>query len=116
MDFETMYIALYANNAVRDAQICKGDPEKEDIWEDDYWEDIEDAEVFVGVFSGPSAEAVLADVVAREGCHENAIRLIPLAAYHSKALLKDNVDCAATGAPCHMCKSGRCDSRIEREA
>lgn len=103
------YVAVYANNATRDTQVCKVDPTSDAAWEDDdNWEDVEDAEVFVGIFSGPSEKAVLNMVVVQENCHEDDIRLIPIVDENIRKAVVDR--CAVTGGPCCMCKPRPCKS------
>lgn len=73
------YVAVYSQVAVRDAQICMGDPYGDDVVaDDDSWQDCDSAEVYIGIFTGSSEADVIAKVAAQEGCSESAIRLIPL--------------------------------------
>ena len=105
------YIALYRSAAVRDVQICMGDPDTDDVlWDDGLWSDCPEAEVYIGTCIGSSAEAVLHNVAAREGCNENAIRLIPIEDCKPEDYDATAV-CRATNGPCCWCKPGPCDSR-----
>lgn len=71
------YVAVYHNCATRDTQICKHDQEKlEQPWEDEYWEDVEDAEVFIGIFTAETEDEATRQVMEQEGCDESAFRLI----------------------------------------
>ena len=76
---EPAYVAAYRQAAVRDAQICVGDPFSDDAADnDDVWQDCDSAEVYIGIFTGTNEADVIAKVAAQEGCSESAIRLIPL--------------------------------------
>ena len=73
------YVAVYRQTAVRDTQICVGDPFSDDAADnDDVWQDCDSAEVYIGIFTGTSEADVIAKAAAQEGCSESAIRLIPL--------------------------------------
>lgn len=90
---EKTYVALYRPIAVRDVQLCKGDVYGPDVaMDDDVWEDCQEAEVYIGVFTGEHA-SVLQQVAAQEGCREDAIRLVelPVEAQPSKRVLEGDV-------------------------
>ena len=73
------YVAVYRQTAVRDTQICVGDPFSDDAADnDDVWQDCDSAEVYIGIFTGTSEADVIAKAAAQEGCSESAIRLTPL--------------------------------------
>lgn len=75
MDEFKTYVALYRAAAVRDVQLCKGDVYGPDVaLDEESWEDCQEAEVFVGIFTG-NYESILKQVAAQEGCQEDAIRL-----------------------------------------
>lgn len=71
------WVALYHNCAVRDAQICKMDQDSvEDPWEDEHWEDVEEAEVFIGIFTAETEREAEELAAAQENCDRAAIRVI----------------------------------------
>lgn len=67
------YVAVVKASAVRDMQIC-AKPEC-DPFEDDTWLDQPDGEMFLGIFSGPSARGAAAAYA--QVCEDN-VRLIPI--------------------------------------
>lgn len=72
-DPKTAYLALIRAGAVRDAQVCaNADCEPAD---DDAWSDCKNAEIYLGVFEGPTA---LEDAAAYGCTVPENIRLIPL--------------------------------------
>lgn len=71
----TTFIAVIASSAVRDVQICtKSDTDPTCDWEDD-WYDMDDAEVYLGVFYGKDAAKQAAEFA---NTTEDNIRLIPV--------------------------------------
>lgn len=75
--FMKTYVAVYHNCATRDTQICKLNQDNlEQPWEDEYWEDVEDAEVFIGIFTAETEGEAMMQVIEQEGCDEYAVRLI----------------------------------------
>ena len=73
-----LYLALYKSTAVRDAQICKGDPSEVSPLDDNAWEDRPEASVYIGLFSATDADQALKATAAAEGCDSACIWLIPL--------------------------------------
>ena len=75
------YVALYHSGAVRDTQICKLDQKaieaaSGDAWNDEYWEDVEGAEVFIGIFAAETEQDAIARAARQEGCAESSIRAV----------------------------------------
>lgn len=72
------YVAIYHNCAVRDAQICKvnQDTVPGEPWDDEYWQDLEDAEVFIGILTAETELDATRQAMEQEGCDESAIQLI----------------------------------------
>lgn len=70
---DAAYVAVIRSSAVRDVQFCK-DAEC-DPTEDDAWDDLPDAEVFLGLFSGPDA---LAKAAEYGNTVPDNVRLIPV--------------------------------------
>jgi len=76
-----LYIALYRAGAVRDTQVCKlnQDSLPDNAWDDEFWENVEDAEVFIGTFSAETTAEAVRMAAGQEGCDETAIRVIEAA-------------------------------------
>lgn len=88
------YVALYHNCAVRDAQICKVNQEAVpgEPWDDEYWQDLEDAEVFIGIYSAETELDAARQVTKQEGCDESAIKLIEVGSQGSSFFSEDVVN------------------------
>lgn len=67
------YVGLLVSNAIRDVQACKA--EDPDIRDDDSWYDVEDPELFLGIYSGTEAECRAA-AAHFAMTHESNIRLV----------------------------------------
>ena len=72
------YIALYRNNAARDTQICKENPDTVSHLDDDVWEDCPDAQVYIGLFCAVNEEQAIESAAATEACDKNCICVIPI--------------------------------------
>lgn len=85
------YVAVYHECAVRDAQICKAnqDTVPGDPWDDEYWEDAEDAQAFIGIFTAETEMDATRQVTEQEGCAESAIRLIEVKGQDSSPYAED---------------------------
>lgn len=88
------YVAVYHECAVRDAQICKvnqdnvpGEP-----WDDEYWEDVEDAQAFIGVFTAETELDATRQAMEQESCDEYAIRLIEVSGQDSSLDAEDTMN------------------------
>lgn len=85
------YVAIYHNCAVRDAQICKvnQDTVPNEPWDDEYWQDLEDAEVFIDIFTAETEMDATRQAAKQEGCDESAIRLIEVEGLDSSPCAED---------------------------
>lgn len=82
---EARYAAVIRSRAVRDVQFCKS-PDC-DITDDGSWDDLPDAEIWLGFFQGPDA----LDQASRFGMTDPAnIRLIPVGQEPEKEPRKEN--------------------------
>lgn len=75
---DMMYIALLKASAVRDVQFCTN--AELDPMDDAAWEDLPEAEIYLGLFTGKDQKAVLLKAAEYANTVPENVRLVPFTA------------------------------------